>query len=146
MSLRRRSGAVIKKYSSRDRTAAAIGAFVRRQLAPVVSILENANDLAKFRERAGRMCVVGIVRNATAAPRALYDTLASVATRVEDTLFALLSDAAHDEATPHIALLRTFDEPRLFFTGALSDDKVFFFVNFVLFSPCCFQLKLRLHC
>lgn len=119
------SGEVVKKYTSRERSASAIGAYVRRQTAPVVSVVRSASELAAFRARAGRICVVAIVRDETTSEaRALHDVLVNVASRLEDVLFALLVDASHDAQQQHIALLRTFDEPQLFYTDNLDADKV----------------------
>jgi hypothetical protein len=92
-------------------------------MAPIVSVLRSADELAAFRHRAGRMCVVAVVRDLDAA-NVLRDVLADVASRVEDVLFAMLVDVEHDAATQHIVLMRTFDEPRLFYRDTLDAEKV----------------------
>lgn len=88
-------------------------------------MLNSSADYVTFRQRAGRICVVAIVRDTTSErSRQLYDVLANVASRLEDVLFAMMIDPTHDAALQHIALLRTFDEPRLFYRDELDADKV----------------------
>lgn len=115
------------KFSQRDRSAAALSQFVRRIVGPPVQMIADAERLAEF-SAANRVALLGI---AAAADAPVHRLLSEVAARLnadDDVVVGvgLMLDAAHDAALAHVVLLRSFDEPRLFYDGAADDAEALY--------------------
>lgn len=113
---------VLKKYTSRDRTANEIANWLSRQLAPPVQTIADDAELNVFQQRAGRIAVIGAVKDVESSTgKRVMRALTTVADQLEDVSVAVMLDEKHDENSAHVALLRTFDEPRLFYRDTLDD-------------------------
>jgi protein disulfide isomerase len=117
-------GAKVVKFSQRQRDAGALEAFVRRIVGPLVEIVRDADNLAQFRALSPRDAVLmGVSRDETTALKALLEDAAARLNAHDDesVRVALMLDASVPADGAHVVLLRSFDEPRLFYDGA-SDD------------------------
>jgi len=108
----------------RDRSAASLLQFVRRHFVRFDTIAD-AEQLASF-AAAHRVALLGVVAPSSERRSGLEALLGGVATRLADdddvsVGVALMLDAAHDASLAHVALLRTFDEPRKYYDGSADD-------------------------
>jgi hypothetical protein len=110
----------------RDRSAASLLQFVRRFVGGVrFDTIADADQLASF-TATNRVALLGVVAPLSERRSGLEALLGGVATRLaaDDDVsvgVALMLDAAHDASLAHVALLRTFDEPRKYYDGSADD-------------------------
>lgn len=120
-----RAGAEVTKYQG-PREAAAIVKFMKKQAAPAVSPLKNADELKTFRE-ADDVAVVGFFKDTKSDA---YTTFSRVAEQMRaDHSFAAMSEIPASYKDGQIVLFKKFDEGEVVFAETLSTEALAKFVT-----------------
>jgi protein disulfide-isomerase A1 len=120
-----RAGAEVTKYQG-PREAAAIVKFMKKQAAPAVMPLKNADELKTFRE-AEDVSVVGFFKDTKSDA---YITFSRVAEQMRtDHSFAAMSEIPASYKDGQIVLFKKFDEGEVAFAEALSTEALSKFIT-----------------
>lgn len=119
-----RSGAEVTKYQG-PREASAIVKFMKKQAAPAVTQITNADELKKFRE-ADDVVIVGFFKDSNSETASTFSKLAEQMRA--DHSFAVMSEIPPSYKDGQIVLFKKFDENEVTFTETVSVEALAKFV------------------